>query len=102
MNSSGKLYTFRLLARQWKPVTENTFSVLLGLFLLRGSIEKPTLRTYFSRRRILSAPEFGVHSGPVAVMKWRDKRNVSLISTYHDVEMKSDTRKRKKHENLPL
>ena len=23
------------------------------------------------------------HSGPVTVLKWRDKRNVSMVSTYH-------------------
>jgi hypothetical protein len=38
-------------------------------------------------------------SGPVVVMKWRDKQTVLIISTYHDAEMKSKT-KRGNHENL--
>jgi hypothetical protein len=36
------------------------------------------------------------HSGPVTVMKWRDKRNVLMISTYHDTKMKSYTKRGKK------
>jgi hypothetical protein len=33
--------------------------VILGLYLLMGIIQKPTLRSYFSRKRILSTPGFG-------------------------------------------
>jgi hypothetical protein len=35
------------------------------------------------------------HSGPVTVMKWRDKRNVLMISTYHDTKMESYTKRGK-------
>jgi hypothetical protein len=35
------------------------------------------------------------HSGPVTVMKWRDKRNVLMISTYHDAEIKIVTKRGK-------
>lgn len=59
MNSRGRLFSCRSLARQWTPVTENEIYVVLGLFLLMGIIQKPTVRTYFSRKRILSTPGFG-------------------------------------------
>ena len=26
------------------------------------------------------------HSGPVTVLKWRDKRNVTMVSTYHSAD----------------
>jgi hypothetical protein len=59
MNSRGRLFTFRSLCRQWASVTENEMFVMLGLYLLMGIIQKPTLRSYFSRKRILSTPWFG-------------------------------------------
>ena len=31
---------------------------------------------------------FAQHSGPVMVMKWCDKKNVSMVSTYHDSRTK--------------
>jgi hypothetical protein len=34
-------------------------------------------------------------SGPVTVMKWHDKGTVLMISTYHDAEMKSETKRGK-------
>jgi hypothetical protein len=37
-------------ARAWKPVTEGEGYLLLGLFMLMGIIQKPTLRSYFSTR----------------------------------------------------
>jgi hypothetical protein len=58
-NARGRLFTFRSHVRQWAPVTENEIYVVLGLYLLMGIIQTPTLRTYFSRKRILSAPGFG-------------------------------------------
>jgi hypothetical protein len=59
LNSRGRLFTFRSLCRQWTPVTEDEVYVMLGLYLLMGIIQKPTLRSYFSRKRILSTPGFG-------------------------------------------
>jgi hypothetical protein len=35
------------------------------------------------------------HCGPITVMKWRDKRNVVMISAYHYAEMKSVTKRGK-------
>ena len=28
------------------------------------------------------------HSGPVSILKWKDKREVTMISTYHGQETK--------------
>jgi hypothetical protein len=59
MDSRGRLFTFRSLVRQWTPVTENEIYVVLGLYLSVVIIQKPSLQTYFSRKRILSTPGFG-------------------------------------------
>ncbi|PNF18924.1 hypothetical protein B7P43_G18030, partial [Cryptotermes secundus] len=54
----GRDLPVRSPARAWKPVTEGEIYVLLGLFMLMGIIQKPTLRSYFSTRRIMSTPGF--------------------------------------------
>jgi hypothetical protein len=54
----GNLFTFRSPVRSWVPVTENEIHVLLGLFLLMGMVQKPTMRSYFSKKRVLSTPGF--------------------------------------------
>jgi hypothetical protein len=59
MNSRGRLFSFRSLVRQWTPVTEGEIYFVLGLYLLMGIIQKPTLMLYFSRKRIVSTPGFG-------------------------------------------
>jgi hypothetical protein len=46
-------------ARAWKPVTEGKIYVVLGLFILMGIIQKPTLRSYFTTKRVISTPGFG-------------------------------------------
>jgi hypothetical protein len=60
MNSGGRISTFRSLLRSWTPVTENEFYAVLGLYMLMGIIQNPTLLAYFSRKRILPAQGFGV------------------------------------------
>jgi hypothetical protein len=50
MNSGGRLFTFRSLVRQWKPVIENEFYVMIGLYLLMGIIQNPTLWAYFFKK----------------------------------------------------
>jgi hypothetical protein len=41
-------------ARSWKPVTEEEIYIVLGLFMLMGIIQKPTLRSCFITRRVIS------------------------------------------------
>jgi len=44
----------------WKPViNEDEMYVVLALFMLMGIIQKPTLRSYFSKHCILATPIFG-------------------------------------------
>ncbi|PSN50037.1 hypothetical protein C0J52_03287 [Blattella germanica] len=54
----SKILSPRSPARQWVPVTMNEMYVFLALFLLMGIINKPTLKSYFSTKRILSTPAF--------------------------------------------
>jgi len=51
-NIGGNLYSFRSLVRSWTPVTESEIHTVLGLFLLMGIAQKPTARSYFSKRRV--------------------------------------------------
>jgi len=44
--------------RSWKPVTESEIYIVLNLFLLMGIVQKPTVRSYFSKSRVISTPEF--------------------------------------------
>jgi len=45
--------------RDWKLVTKDEMYVVLALFMLMGIIQKPTLRSYFSKNYILATPVFG-------------------------------------------
>jgi len=43
----------------------------------------------------------GKHSGPVSVLKWKDKKNVTIISTYHGDETRMKRKKcRQKKQKL--
>ncbi|PNF14286.1 hypothetical protein B7P43_G07092, partial [Cryptotermes secundus] len=54
----GRVFPFRSPARQWVPVTLNEMYVVLALFLLMGIVNKPTLNSYFSTKRLLYTPAF--------------------------------------------
>jgi hypothetical protein len=49
----------RSTMRDWKPITTDEIYVLLAIFMLMGIIQKPTLRSYFSKHVILATPIFG-------------------------------------------
>ena len=57
-NQRGNLFPFRFPVRSWVPVTENKICVVFGLFLLMGIVQKLTVRSYFSKKRVLSTPGF--------------------------------------------
>jgi len=44
--------------RSWTPVTESEIYTVLGLFLLMGIVQKPTARSYFLKRRVISTTGF--------------------------------------------
>jgi hypothetical protein len=54
----GRELAVRSTARAWKPVTEGDIYIVLGLFMLMGIVQKPTLRSYFSTKRVISTPGF--------------------------------------------
>jgi len=45
--------------RDWKPVTKDEMYVVLALFMLMGIIQKPTLRSYYTKKFILATLIFG-------------------------------------------
>ena len=57
-NARGNLFSFRSPVRGWTPVTSNEIYTVLGLFLLMGIVQKPTVRSYFSKKKIISTPSF--------------------------------------------
>ena len=57
-NARGNLFSFRSLVRSWTPVTESEIYPFSGLFLLMGIVQKPTVRSYFSKIRVISKPGF--------------------------------------------
>lgn len=44
---------------EWKPTTEDEIYVVLALFMLMGTVQKPTLCSYFSKNATLATPIFG-------------------------------------------
>jgi hypothetical protein len=47
------------VTRYWKPVTEDEIYVVRALLMLMGIVEKPTLRSCFSKNSLLATPVFG-------------------------------------------
>ena len=58
MNARGNLFTFRSPFHKWTPVTTDEIYRILGQFLLMGIIQKSTVKSYFSKRGIMSTPGF--------------------------------------------
>jgi hypothetical protein len=54
----GRELTVRSPARAWEPVTEGEIYIVLGPFMLMGIIQKPTLRSYFTTKRVISTLGF--------------------------------------------
>jgi hypothetical protein len=50
----GRELSVMLPARAWKPVTEGEIYIVLGLFMLMGIIQKPTFRSHFTTKRVIS------------------------------------------------
>jgi hypothetical protein len=56
---NSKTLPLRSVVRHWTTVTVDKMYVVTGLFLLIGTINKPTIRSCSTTRRILSTPGFG-------------------------------------------
>jgi hypothetical protein len=55
----GRKLSSKSPAKARKPVTEGEIYVVLGLFMLMGIIQKPTMRSYFTTKRVIYTPGFG-------------------------------------------
>jgi hypothetical protein len=40
--------------RNWKPITVDKIYVVLALIMLMGIVQKPTIRSYFSKNSVLA------------------------------------------------
>jgi hypothetical protein len=54
----GRELSVRSPARAWKPVTEEEIYIVLGLFMFMDIIQKPTLRSYFTTKRVIFTQGF--------------------------------------------
>ncbi|XP_021932761.1 piggyBac transposable element-derived protein 4-like [Zootermopsis nevadensis] len=59
INSRSLPIPFRSRMREWKPLSDDEMYVVLALFMLIGIVQKPTLRSYFSKNSLLATPVFG-------------------------------------------
>ena len=57
-NIRGNLFSFRSPVRKWTPVTSSEIYIVLGQFILMSIVQKPTIRSYFSKRKVISTPGF--------------------------------------------
>jgi hypothetical protein len=52
--------------------------------------------------KLKKGEHFGQHSGDVSVLAWRDKKRVTMISTYHRDDMRVIVNKANKQEIKPV
>jgi hypothetical protein len=62
----------------WKPVTKDKMYVVLALS--RKDVPHRVKDKKLKKELVAQ------HSGPVSVLKWKDKKDVTMISTYHGQE----------------
>jgi len=67
------------LARKLK--IEHSTDCVGSLKLNRKNVPKEVKDNKLEKGEIIAR-----HSGPVTVLKWRDKRNVTMVSTYHSAD----------------
>ncbi|XP_068082602.1 piggyBac transposable element-derived protein 4-like [Anabrus simplex] len=60
MMAHGMLFPFPFRSRvnEWIPVTVAEMYIVFALYMLTGIVQKSTLRSYFSKSRLLSTPIF--------------------------------------------
>jgi hypothetical protein len=57
--SWGHLFSLGLTVHAWKQATVEEIYVLVRLFMLMGIVQKPSLQSYFSTKRVISVLGFG-------------------------------------------
>ena len=58
-NSRGNTFSMRSWVNEWKPVTAEETYIVLALFVLMGTVQKPSVRLYLSRNQVAATPVFG-------------------------------------------
>ncbi|XP_071057565.1 piggyBac transposable element-derived protein 4-like [Onthophagus taurus] len=56
--SLGMVFPLRSRMNEWKNVTAEEIYVVFGFYMLMGIIQKPTIRSYFSKKDIIGTPIF--------------------------------------------
>ena len=58
MKKCGMLFSKRSRVWDWKPVSADDIYIVLAIFMLMGIVQKPTLRSYFSKNATIRTPIF--------------------------------------------
>jgi hypothetical protein len=58
ISKSIRPHTFHSRLRKWEDVTVDEMYVVLALIMLTGIVQKPTLRSYYTKNRLLFTPFF--------------------------------------------
>jgi hypothetical protein len=69
------------------------FSFVLLDFVMKVNVPKEVKDKILEKGEITAR-----HSGPVTVLKWRDKRDVTMVSTYHNADTQRVSNKGKETE----
>jgi uncharacterized membrane protein YhaH (DUF805 family) len=51
-------FTFRITIRKWEDIKMDEMYMVLALFMLMGILQKPTLRSQYSKNLLLLTPFF--------------------------------------------
>jgi hypothetical protein len=71
--------------RRWQPVTSGKLYVVSGLIMLMGIVQKPTLKSYFSRDAVIETPilpQTMTHDRSELIMKFLHFVDNSAVDTY--------------------
>jgi hypothetical protein len=58
-NSRGNTFSKRSRVNEWQPVTAEEIYIVLALFLLMGTVQKPSTREYLSQNQLAATSVFG-------------------------------------------
>jgi hypothetical protein len=85
----GHELSIRSPASAWKPVTVGEIYIVVGLFMLMGIIQKPTLKSYFTTKRVISTPGFRdimTRERSEIICKFLDFSDNESVSNFHGLE----------------
>jgi hypothetical protein len=65
--------------RNWKPVTKDEMYVVLAL-------SRKDVPQRVKNKKLKEGELVAQHTGPLSILKWKVKKDVTMISTYHGQE----------------